>query len=139
VYRNDESQRFSAQERSLLQDISPVLLPMVEKHINALQPATPDPQTTSEAAEGNGLETLRLRFDERLEQLGLSLSNRETEVCVGLLAGRTAPELAEQLALKVNTVESYLKRAAIKLGISGRHSLMRWMYSPLEALASSAA
>ncbi|MNO00782.1 Bacterial regulatory protein, luxR family [compost metagenome] len=72
-------------------------------------------------------------------QLGLSLSNRETEVCVGLLAGRTAPELAEQLALKVNTVESYLKRAAIKLGISGRHSLMRWRYSPLETLASSAA
>ncbi|MBJ2215666.1 LuxR family transcriptional regulator, partial [Pseudomonas carnis] len=42
--------------------------------------------------------------------------------------GRTAPELAEQLALKVNTIESYLKRAAIKLGISGRHSLLRWMY-----------
>ncbi|QHC95462.1 LuxR family transcriptional regulator [Pseudomonas sp. R84] len=139
VYRNGESQRFSAQERSLLQDISPVLLPMVEKHINALQPANPDSQSPPEAVEGNGLETLRLRFDERLEQLGLSLSNRETEVCVGLLAGRTAPELAEQLALKVNTVESYLKRAAIKLGISGRHSLMRWMYSPLEALASSAA
>mgnify|MGYP006214157935 CR=1 FL=1 len=82
---------------------------------------------------------MRLRFDESLEQLGLSLSNRETEVCVGLLAGRTAPELAEQLTLKVNTVESYLKRAAIKLGISGRHSLMRWMYSPQEAAASSAA
>jgi len=28
----------------------------------------------------------------------------------------------------VNTVESYLRRAAIKLGIAGRHSLMRWMY-----------
>jgi DNA-binding CsgD family transcriptional regulator len=139
VYRNGESQRFSAQERSLLQDISPVLLPMVEKHINALQPASLEPETPSDAAEGTGLETLRLRFDERLVQLGLSLSNRETEVCVGLLAGRTAPELAEQLALKVNTVESYLKRAAIKLGISGRHSLMRWMYSPLETLASSAA
>ena len=66
---------------------------------------------------------------ERLLQSGLTLSNRELEVCVGLLAGRTAPELAEQLALKVNTIESYLKRAAIKLGISGRHSLLRWMYS----------
>ncbi len=53
----------------------------------------------------------------------------DQQVCVGLLAGRTAPELAEQLALKVNTIESYLKRAAIKLGISGRHSLLRWMYS----------
>ncbi|NMX82871.1 hypothetical protein HBO10_25425 [Pseudomonas sp. WS 5503] len=40
----------------------------------------------------------------------------DQQVCVGLLAGRTAPELAEQLALKVNTIESYLKRAAIKLG-----------------------
>lgn len=139
VYRNGQSQRFSAQERSLLQDISPVLLPMVEKHISALQPPNVDAITPAEAAEGSGLETLRLRFTERLQQLGLSLSNRETEVCIGLLAGRTAPELAEQLQLKVNTVESYLKRAAIKLGISGRHSLMRWMYSPLETSTSSAA
>jgi DNA-binding CsgD family transcriptional regulator len=46
-----------------------------------------------------------------------------------LLAGRTAPELAEQLNLKVNTVESYLKRAAIKMGIGGRRSLIRWMHS----------
>ncbi|MBC8997305.1 helix-turn-helix transcriptional regulator [Pseudomonas sp. N40(2020)] len=139
VYRNGQSQRFSAQERSLLQDISPVLLPMVEKHIDALQPANPCAENPGEAAEGTGLETLRARFNERLQQLGLSLSNRETEVCIGLLAGRTAPELAEQLQLKVNTVESYLKRAAIKLGISGRHSLMRWMYSPQETSASTAA
>ncbi|MCY0108890.1 helix-turn-helix transcriptional regulator [Pseudomonas monsensis] len=139
VYRNAQSQRFSAQERSLLQDISPVLLPMVEKHISALQPTNHDTATPAEASEGSGLQTLRLRFTERLEQLGLSLSNRETEVCVGLLAGRTAPELAELLQLKVNTVESYLKRAAIKLGISGRHSLMRWMYSPQDTSASTAA
>ncbi|WP_426234536.1 helix-turn-helix transcriptional regulator [Pseudomonas sp. TWP3-2] len=138
VYRNGASKRFSAHERSLLQDISPVLLPMVEKHINALQPAicaVPAEQSPDAAAQG--LQTLRLRFCERMDQLGLSLSNRELEVCVGLLAGRTAPELAEQLQLKVNTVESYLKRAAIKLGISGRHSLMRWMYSPQDT--SSAA
>lgn len=139
VYRNGQSQRFSAQERSLLQDISPLLLPMVEKHIHAVQPPSIDATSPSGAVESAGLETLRGRFTERLQQLGLSLSNRETEVCIGLLAGRTAPELAEQLQLKVNTVESYLKRAAIKLGISGRHSLMRWMYSPLETSASSAA
>ncbi|CAI8818563.1 LuxR family transcriptional regulator, activator of tox operons [Pseudomonas serboccidentalis] len=132
VYRNDQSQRFSAQERSSLEDISPVLLPMVEKHIHALQPVRANAHDQSPNADGTqpGLDNLRQRFGERLQQLGLSLSNRETEVCVGLLAGRTAPELAEQLQLKVNTVESYLKRAAIKLGISGRHSLMRWMYSP---------
>ncbi|PTT24773.1 helix-turn-helix transcriptional regulator [Pseudomonas sp. HMWF021] len=135
VYRCGPSQRFSSLERSLLQDISPVLLPMVEKHINALQPPSPLGQDSTVATDSlqQGLETLRLRFNERLEQLGLSLSNRESEVCIGLLAGRTAPELAEQLQLKVNTVESYLKRAAIKLGIGGRHSLMRWMYSTPES------
>ncbi|NBF06093.1 LuxR family transcriptional regulator [Pseudomonas sp. Fl5BN2] len=131
VYRSSQAQSFSPQERLLLEDISPLLLPMVEKHISALQPRGDSPEQECAAIEG--LETLRLRFADRLAQSGLRLSNREMEVCVGLLAGRTAPQLAEQFELKVNTVESYLKRAAIKLGISGRHSLLRWMYSPQEA------
>ncbi|MDQ0740740.1 helix-turn-helix transcriptional regulator [Pseudomonas sp. W4I3] len=127
VYRSHDSENFSAQERSMLQDFSTLLLPMVEKHISAIQPS-PAGDTPLEP-QHQGIETLRRRIQERLVQSGLTLSNRELEVCVGLLAGRTAPELAEQLALKVNTIESYLKRAAIKLGISGRHSLLRWMYS----------
>ncbi|NCE94089.1 LuxR family transcriptional regulator [Pseudomonas sp. L13] len=127
VYRSHPSESFSAQERSMLQDFSTLLLPMVEKHITALQPSLPD--SPSAVPQHQGIDTLRRRIQERLVQSGLTLSNRELQVCVGLLAGRTAPELAEQLALKVNTIESYLKRAAIKLGISGRHSLLRWMYS----------
>ena len=127
VYRSHQSANFSAQERSMLQDFSTLLLPMVEKHIAAIQPCRLDNDGT--APQNQGLETLRRRIEERLVQSGLTLSKRELEVCVGLLAGRTAPELAEQLALKVNTIESYLKRASIKLGISGRHSLLRWMYS----------
>lgn len=125
VYRKSQSDSFSAQERIILQDFSSLLLPMVEKHISAIQPQSPD----SSMPQHQGIDSLRRRFEERLAQSGLALSSRELEVCVGLLAGRTAPELAEQLALKVNTIESYLKRAAIKMGISGRHSLMRWMYS----------
>ena len=127
VYRSHPSDSFSAQERSMLQDFSTLLLPMVEKHITALQPSLPD--SPCAVPQHQGIDTLHRRIQERLVQSGLTLSNRELQVCVGLLAGRTAPELAEQLALKVNTIESYLKRAAIKLGISGRHSLLRWMYS----------
>jgi hypothetical protein len=41
VYRNDQSQRFSAQEQSLLQDISPVLLPMVENTFTPCNPCRP--------------------------------------------------------------------------------------------------
>jgi len=134
VYRSHQSERFSAQERNILQDFSTLLLPMVEKHITAIQPG----RLCNDAAEPEkqGIETLRRRIEERLVQSGLRLSKREFEVCVGLLAGRTAPELAEQLTLKVNTIESYLKRAAIKLGISGRHSLLRWMYATEEGIAT---
>ncbi|WP_448650800.1 response regulator transcription factor [Pseudomonas fluorescens] len=134
VYRAHHSESFSAQERSMLQDFSTLLLPMVEKHITAIQPCRHD--SDPQVPENQGLETLRRRIEERLVQSGLTLSKRELEVCVGLLAGRTAPELAEQLVLKVNTIESYLKRAAIKLGISGRHSLLRWMYATDEGAAT---
>ncbi|MGF6098811.1 response regulator transcription factor [Pseudomonas sp. 18175] len=127
VYRSHHSDSFSPQERSMLQDFSTLLLPMVEKHIAAIQPCRQEGDVI--APQNHGIETLRRRIEERLVQSGLTLSNRELEVCVGLLAGRTAPELAQQLALKVNTIESYLKRASIKLGISGRHSLLRWMYA----------
>jgi len=118
VLRGGSTYGFSAYERSRLDDISPLLLPMLEKHIDALQPSP----------ERSAPERLPQRFVERLAQSGLKLSERECQVCLGLLAGHTAPEQAERLELKVNTVESYLRRAAIKMGISGRHSLMRWMY-----------
>ena len=133
VYRSHQSESFSPQERNMLEEFSTLLLPMVEKHITAIQPCG---ESEPLAAQHQGIETLRRRIEERLVQSGLTLSNRELEVCVGLLAGKTAPELAEQLALKVNTIESYLKRASIKLGISGRHSLMKWMYSPQDSAAS---
>ena len=132
VYRSPLSQGFSAQECALLKDFSCLLLPMVEEHVAALLPSDTPRQDNSLALEGpenGGMEALRQRFADRLLLSGLSLSSRETEVCVGLLAGRTAPELAEQLNLRVNTVESYLKRAAIKMGIGGRRSLIRWMHS----------
>jgi len=118
VLRGGATYSFSAHERSRLDDISPLLLPMLEKHIAALKPGP----------ERSAPESLQQRFLDRLAQSGLKLSERECQVCLGLLAGHTAPEQAERLALKVNTVESYLRRAAIKLGIAGRHSLMRWMY-----------
>lgn len=120
VLRADPRYGFSAVERSRLEDISPLLLPMLEKHISALKPTLPEPSEP---------ESLEQRFIERLRQADITLSEREMQVCKGLLAGRTAPQQAEHLQLKVNTVESYLRRAAIKLGISGRNSLMRWMYA----------
>lgn len=133
VYRAPPSQAFCARERHLLEDISPLLLPMAEKHVRALQPDVCEQSPPIRHAHPS--QGLQARFTERLGQAGLTLSERELQVCVGLLAGHTAPELAERLRLKASTVDSYLKRAAIKLGISGRHSLMRWMYGTPERAA----
>ncbi|WP_017901794.1 helix-turn-helix transcriptional regulator [Pseudomonas asplenii] len=131
LYRVNPSQGFSPRECAFLEEFSCLLLPMIGEHIEALMPAAHRQEASSPAQEldGGGMDTLRQRFIQRLEMFGVKLSARETEVCVGLLAGRTAPELAEQLALRVNTVESYLKRASIKMGIGGRRSLIRWMHS----------
>lgn len=121
VFRALPAHEFSEKERRQLGDISPLLFSILEKHVNALQLSMP-------GIEHKKPESIEKRFQERLRETGLTLSERETQVCVGLLAGHTALEQAERLALKVNTVGSYQRRAAIKLGISGRNSLMRWMY-----------
>lgn len=46
---------------------------------------------------------------------------------MGLLGGCTVPELAQRLNVKNSSVETYLKRAAAKLGVSGRNGLTKWM------------
>ncbi|MGY2288775.1 helix-turn-helix transcriptional regulator [Pseudomonas sp. SDO528_S397] len=130
IYRKPLAGDFSAQEQIILKDLSSLLLPLVEKHINAINPqamSDKNIRVDRPVPENRDIHTLEKRFEARLLQSGLTLSNREKEICTGLLAGRTAPELAEALSLKVNTVESYLKRSVIKMGISGRHSLIRWM------------
>jgi DNA-binding CsgD family transcriptional regulator len=108
---------FSHKELDLLADLSEILLPVVEQH--ALT-TLGDPLSSS----GNAL--LRIRFSERIRNQGIDLSPRELQVCSSLLAGLTIPELAAELHLKCSTVETYVKRATIKLGVNGRHGLTRW-------------
>ncbi|MCF5710560.1 LuxR family transcriptional regulator [Pseudomonas syringae] len=132
VYRSPASKAFSGQERAQLKDLSWMLLPIVEEHIATLTPiqkAIVSPALSAASGEDVAMESLRQRFLNRLKGSQLTLSLREVEVCVGLLAGLTVPQLAERLALKVSTVESYFKRAAVKMGISGRSPLLRWLHA----------
>jgi DNA-binding NarL/FixJ family response regulator len=41
--------------------------------------------------------------------------------------GHTVAQIASQLSVGSSTIETYTKRAAIKLGVSCRHGLTRWM------------
>lgn len=121
MLRASSPQGFTAAERRRLRALSPLLFSILEQHLNASRAACC-------AAETATSDNLMQRFDERLRQTGLNLSERETQVCLGLLTCFTAREQAERLRLTVNTVCSYQRRAAQKLGISGRRALRRWLY-----------
>ncbi|KAA8689635.1 helix-turn-helix transcriptional regulator [Pseudomonas caricapapayae] len=132
VYRSPSAKAFTCQERARLKELSLVVLPIVKQHIATVTPtlvSTSPPPVAISLKNIETMEGMRQRFLGRLDALALSLSSRETEVCVGLLAGLTMPQLANSLDLKVTTVDSYYKRAAVKMGLSGRSALLRWLYS----------
>lgn len=116
---------FSLPELSFLKSLSDTLLPLIERHAQitrqtiAKQPRQPLADLDQAP--------LALVFDERLGLSGAVLSAREKEVCLGLLTGGTVPQMAEQLRVKTSSIETYLKRATAKLGVSGRHGLAKWM------------
>ncbi|CAG8863572.1 hypothetical protein PS627_00510 [Pseudomonas fluorescens] len=123
-HRRPGERAFSLSELGFLKRLSDTLLPLVEQH------AQLDPGSDSGAAPM--LDELvpgstRQAFLSRLARDDVRLSLREQEVCVGLLTGGTVPEMAQRLDVKVSSVETYLKRATAKLGVSGRHGLAKWM------------
>ncbi|WP_122754586.1 helix-turn-helix transcriptional regulator [Pseudomonas viridiflava] len=122
-YRLAGSKAFSLTELSLLKSLSDTLLPLVEHHSQLLV------QSAAEKIESEP-GSIDEAFSGRLAQDAITLSAREQEVCIGLLTGGSVAEMAQRLNLKNSSVETYLKRATAKLGVSGRHSLARWMAGP---------
>ena len=124
-YRPPSQRGFSLAELSFLKCLSDTLLPLMERHAQILRQA---PHTEIEPAH-NLLEQSQLQreFYKRLALSEITLSAREQEVCLGLLTGGTVPQIAEKLSVKNSSIETYLKRAAAKLGVSGRHGLAKWM------------
>lgn len=126
-FRPPTQRVFSLFELSFLKSLSHTLLPLIESHAHISRQTTPDlPQAHIARASGDQT-PLQRAFYTRLAQADITLSAREKEVCMGLLSGGTVPEMAEKLSVKNSSIETYLKRAAAKLGVSGRHGLAKWM------------
>ncbi|KTC63248.1 LuxR family transcriptional regulator [Pseudomonas fluorescens ABAC62] len=123
--RPPSQQGFSLAQLSFLKCLSDTLLPLLERHAQVLRQA---PHSRAEPSH-TLLEQSQLQreFYKRLSLGDITLSAREQEVCLGLLTGGTVPQMAEKLSVKNSSIETYLKRAAAKLGVSGRHGLAKWM------------
>ncbi|MCW2292440.1 DNA-binding CsgD family transcriptional regulator [Pseudomonas sp. BIGb0408] len=121
-YRQSSLRTFTLPEMSALKTFSETLLFLLEHHSRSLGRVR-----QSAAKQNNHAGSVDNAFCKKLEWQGVPLSAREREVCVGLLSGITVPELARRLEVKNSSIESYLKRAASKLGVRGRHGLARWM------------
>ena len=63
--------------------------------------------------------------ESRLRALSPALTARETAVCCALLRGRTAPQVATALGVRVSSVHTYRKRAYAKLGIASLPELFQ--------------
>ncbi|MPV68724.1 helix-turn-helix transcriptional regulator [Burkholderia sp. BE17] len=128
LHRTLSHRDFSLQEMSFLKNFADTLLPLVEWHASTRRHGAPACGAPRDPATGaKGSETLRREFEARLARASVVLSARESEVCLGLLAGKMLREMADALGVKESTIETYIKRAAVKLGISGRHGLRKWM------------
>ncbi|PHN21025.1 helix-turn-helix transcriptional regulator [Pseudomonas sp. ICMP 460] len=129
LYRSHTLRDFSLTELSLLKNLSEALLPLIESYAQFSRQSTLKRlgswMTTPVSA--NEHTQMQHEFQNRLMLSDITLSTREQEVCLGLLIGETVPEIAEKLSLKKSSIETYLKRATAKLGVSGRHGLTKWM------------
>ncbi|AHG41273.1 LuxR family transcriptional regulator [Pseudomonas syringae CC1557] len=116
---------FSLHELSFLKNFSEALLPLVERHAQATRTLC-NAHADNEAVTQGG-QQLQREFNEKLSHSEARLSLREKETCLGILAGATVPELADKLHVKNSSIETYLKRAGAKLGVRGRHGLVKWL------------
>ncbi|ROM52168.1 helix-turn-helix transcriptional regulator [Pseudomonas poae] len=129
LYRSHTQKDFSLSELSLLKNLSEALLPLIESYAQFSRQSTLRKMGSWMATLVTNQEPTHIHreFEKRLALCDITLSTREQEVCLGLLNGRTVPEIAETLQLKNSSIETYLKRATAKLGVSGRHGLTKWM------------
>ncbi|MFM0500836.1 helix-turn-helix transcriptional regulator [Paraburkholderia caffeinilytica] len=116
--RNKKQSAFTTNELFYFRQMAEMLFPLFELH------ARTSAVCRTAAVPFNV--TPNMGFDERLSAQDVQLSRREYEICKLLLNGRTIPDAAEQLEIKLSTAESYVKRAFAKLGVRTKRELFEW-------------
>lgn len=113
-YRTHHSGLFASNEIAALKELAPLISSLVLKHV-----------AVSGMSEVVLAEPPQERITRRLRDRAPDLSDRETEICALVLLGHTSESIALKLNLSVNSVQTYRKRAYVKLSIGSQNELFR--------------
>lgn len=109
---------FSLSEMARIRSLGDVLLPLAALHAQQVT----GPGQSHRHADAPDLLTARLA------QIGAALSERERAVCSCLVRGDTYAAIADAMEIRKASVETYARRALVKLGISSRRDLLAWLH-----------
>lgn len=109
LYREKSSGRFSDDEIGRLNKITTFAAAAVSRHIFINRVCEPVP--------------IRDYLDSALEAR-TDLTPRERQVCLAIVKGKTAQEIADELSIGVTSVITFRRRAYTKLGIRKHHQLL---------------
>ncbi|WP_061163482.1 helix-turn-helix transcriptional regulator [Caballeronia temeraria] len=109
---------FTLAEMNRFRNVSEFLFPLLELHAS----------TSAAKRVAHPMSFLHplAQFDARIAADHVRLSKREYEICTHLITGRTVPEAAEIIGVRIGTAESYVKRAFAKLGVRTKRDLIAW-------------
>lgn len=128
LYRHERQPAFCDDERDVLQQIGPLLMAVVARHLEMAAPV-PAP-VVGNTTPGDPPATL-CRSTDALA----ALTRREREVCDRLLRGWTHDGIAADLKLATTTVKTYRDRAFDRLGIHHRNELFALVLAQAQASA----
>ncbi|MCG5075047.1 helix-turn-helix transcriptional regulator [Paraburkholderia tagetis] len=109
---------FSLAEMNLFRNVSDFLFPLLELHAST--------SAARRVAHPTSYLHPLAQFDARLAADCVRLSRREYEICAHLITGKTVPEAAGIVGVRVATAETYVKRAFSKLGVRTKRELVAW-------------
>jgi len=136
-YRHEHQAAFSDAQIAEFEVVAPTLLALVHKHLaltgmNAqVRPVPEKPQTAMALPAPRAAHSDGPVLRQRLRDLCRTLTDREVDVCVGVLQGLTFDGIAADMGLSVPTVKTYRNRAFNRLGIHFRNELFARVFKPL--------
>jgi LuxR family transcriptional regulator, activator of tox operons len=111
LYRSARRGRFGVADFTSVLESAAIMFALLAKH---------DAHRCADGRSGDSEVLAR-----RLRLVMPQMTRRESDICIGIMQGKSSEAIAVALGISINTVLTYRKRAYARLGISSHNELMR--------------